>query len=158
MNATVTAYGKGAAAAPFDEASVADAMSRGLIRCAPQTPLRAVARLMARNGIHAVYVFDYGHEDDEEVELWGLVSDLDVAAAACGDIDAGTAAESAVSPLQTVTSDQPLVAAASLMACTGVNHLAVLEPGTRRPVGVLSTLDVVRAVAADHGPGDRRRR
>jgi len=80
--------------------------------------------------------------------IWGMVSDLDVAAAACGDIDACTAALSAVTPLQTVASDEPLTVAAQAMAFNGLAHLAVLDPATRRPVGVLSTLDVARAVAA----------
>jgi CBS domain-containing protein len=136
---------------PFCRASVADSMSHGVIHCAPETPLRTVARMMATYGVHAIYVFDYGDEDDEAVELWGLVSDLDVAAAACGDIDGCTAAKSAVKPLVTVTSDRPLADAAELMAQKGMAHLAVLDPGTHRPVGVVSTLDVARAVAADQG-------
>jgi CBS domain-containing protein len=136
---------------PFEEATVADAMSHGVIHCAPETPLRTVARLMASYNVHAVYVFDYGDEDDQSMEIWGLVSDLDIAAAACGEIDAKTAAGAAVSPLQQVTSNQSLATAAALMALTGVAHLAVLDPQTGRPVGVLSTLDVARAVAAGQG-------
>lgn len=139
-------------AVPFDEALVADAMSHGVIHCLPETPLRTVARMMAAHGVHAVYVFDYGQEPDETVELWGLVSDLDVAAAATGDIDARTAGAAAVTPLHTVTSDQPLSSAAEVMALKGLAHLAVLDPNTHRPVGVVSTLDVARAVAAGHGP------
>jgi CBS domain-containing protein len=135
-------------ALPFEEATVADVMSRGVIHCTPETPLRAVARLMTTHTVHAVFVLDYGSEADETPELWGMISDLDVAAAACGDIDACTAARSAVSPLQTVTSDEPLTIAAQAMAFNGLAHLAVLDPGTRRPIGVLSTLDVARAVAA----------
>jgi CBS domain-containing protein len=95
--------------------------------------------------VHAVYVFDDAHE------LLGLVSDLDVAAAACGDIDLLSAGSSAVTPLVTVTSTQPLADAAELMALKGTAHLAVLDPVTRRPVGVVSTLDVARAVAAGQG-------
>jgi CBS domain-containing protein len=133
---------------PYNEALIADAMSHGVIHCAPETPLRTVARMMARYKVHAIYVFDYGDEPDEAVELWGLVSDLDVAAAACGNIDAGTAGMTAVSPLEIVTSDQPLRAAAELMALKSLTHLAVLDPETRRPIGVISTLDVARAVAA----------
>ena len=132
-------------------ATVAEAMSRGVIHCAPETPLRTVARMMATYGVHAIYVFDGGDEADEAVELWGLVSDLDVAAAACGDIDGRTAAGSAVKPLVTVTSDKPLADAAELMSLKGMAHVAVLDPVTRRPIGVVSTLDVARAVAAGLG-------
>jgi CBS domain-containing protein len=132
----------------FAEASVCDEMTAGVISCAPETPLRNVARLMAERRVHAVFVFDYGREDDETTELWGIVSDLDVAAAATGDIDCRTAADSAVTPLVMVTSDTPLARAADLMATSGSPHLAVLDPSTRRPVGVISTLDIARAVGA----------
>jgi CBS domain-containing protein len=120
-------------------------MSTGLISCSPETPLRNVARLMATHRVHGIFV--YGNEDDETAELWGLVSDLDVVAAARGDIDERTGGDSAVTPLVTVTSDTALERAAQLMAETGASHLAVLDPSTRRPVGVLSTLDIARTIA-----------
>jgi CBS domain-containing protein len=132
----------------FATARVADAMTTGLISCAPETPLRAVARLMTRNRVHAVYVFDYGAEDDETTQLWGLVSDLDVVAAARGDVDRRTAGQTAVAPLVTVSSDDRLEWAAQLMAEKGVSHLAVLDPASKRPVGVLSTLDIARVVCS----------
>ena len=144
--------------APLRKLTVGDRMSSGLISCAPQTPLRNVARLMAERRVHAIFVFDYGFEDDETTELWGLVSDLDVVAAACGDIDTRIARDSAVTPLVTVTSDTPLEQAAQLMAQGGTSHIAVLHPHTRRPVGVLSTLDIARAVAEQReGSGVGRR-
>jgi CBS domain-containing protein len=136
---------------PFADASVEDAMSHGVIHCAPETPLRTVARMMATHNVHAIYVFDYGDEADVNVELWGIVSDLDVAAAACGELDGRTARGAAVTPLQTVKSDQPLSDAAELMSLKGLTHLAVIDPASRRPVGVVSTLDVARAVAAGQG-------
>jgi CBS domain-containing protein len=71
------------------------------------------------------------------------VSDLDIVAAA-RKIDERTAGESAVTPLVTVSSDDQLEWAAQVMAERGVSHLAVLDPRSRRPVGVLSTLDVAR--------------
>lgn len=130
----------------FETACVSDAMTTGLISCSPETPLRAVAGLMTRRRVHAVYVFDYGYEDDETTQLWGLVSDLDIVAAA-RKIDERTAGDSAVTPLVTVTSDDRLERAAQLMSEKGVSHLAVLDPVTRRPVGVLSTLDVARTLS-----------
>ena len=139
-------------ARPFSEsvsflrARVGDVMTEGLISCAPSTPLRAVARLMATHRVHSVFVFDYGHEDDENVELWGLVSDLDLVAAAWADVDEQTAGESAVTPLVYVSRDDDLRHAAQLMAESGVSHLAVVDPLTQRPVGVVSTLDIARAI------------
>ncbi|HEY7537455.1 MAG TPA: CBS domain-containing protein [Gaiellaceae bacterium] len=131
----------------FDELRVGDAMSAGLIHCAPETRLTAVARLMATHGVHAVFVFDYGDEGDEDVRLWGVVSDLDLAAAAAGGVVTRTARESSVTPLVTVGSDEPVRRAAELMAQRGVSHLAVLDAATGRPAGVLSTLDIARVTA-----------
>jgi CBS domain-containing protein len=126
---------------------VSDVMTEGLITCAPSTPLRGVARLMAAHRVHSVFVFDYGSEDDEAPELWGIVSDLDLVAAAWADVDEQTAGESAVTPLVYVRTDDDLRHAAQLMTESGVSHLAVVDPRTRRPVGVVSTLDIARAVA-----------
>jgi putative redox protein len=100
--------------------------------------------------VHAVYVFDFGAEDDESVQMWGLVTDLDLVAA-CPVIDERTAGSSAVTPLVTVLRDEPLDRAAQLMAKTSTSHLAVLDPATGRPVGVLSTLDIARVLAAGRG-------
>lgn len=125
---------------------VAAAMTSGLISCPPETPLRRVAELMARQGVHAIYVFDYGLEDDETTDLWGLVSDLDLVAAARGDIDVLTARDASVTPLVTARTDDRLDRAAQVLAENGVSHLAVLDAHTCRPVGVLSTLDIARVV------------
>jgi CBS domain-containing protein len=132
---------------PFSRASVADVMTEGLISCAPSTPLRSVARLMANHRVHSVFVLDYGHEGDENTELWGIVSDLDLVAAAWADVDRQTAGESAVTPLVYVSRDDDLKRAAQLMAESGVSHLAVVDPADERPVGVISTLDIAGAVA-----------
>jgi CBS domain-containing protein len=135
-----------------DRVTVVDAMTSGVIHCAPETPLRNVAKLMAENRVHAIYVFDYGVEDDETTTLWGLVSDLDVAAAAAAGqavLERMTARDSSASPLQTIVSSDPLEDAARRMAETGVSHLAVLDPVTGRPCGVVSSLDVVRLVASE---------
>jgi CBS domain-containing protein len=131
----------------FSQLAVTDAMSSGLISCTPDTPLSSVARLMAEHRVHAIFVFDFGSEDDETVELWGLVSDLDVVAAMCGDIEKRTARDSAVVPLVTIASTAPLEWAARLMAEHGVSHLATVDPVTQRPVGVISTLDIARTAA-----------
>jgi CBS domain-containing protein len=128
-------------------ASVFDAMTSGLISCPPDASLRKVAQIMTRQRVHAIYVFDYGTEDDETVELWGLVSDLDLAAAGRGDIDVLTARDASVTPLVTVRSDDSLDHAAQLLSEYGVSHLAVIDPYSRRPVGVLSTLDIARVLA-----------
>jgi CBS domain-containing protein len=137
--------------AAFATAHVEDAMSPGVISCPPETPLRVVARMMATFNVHSVFVFEHREEDDEDAQLWGVVSDLDLVAASRLDVDARTAGVSAVTPIVAVRRDAPLVHAADLMAQHGVSHLAVVEPASGRPIGVVSTLDIARAIAVEHG-------
>lgn len=136
----------------FETATVGDAMSAGLIGCSPETPLRVVARMMATFGVHAIFVFEHVDEDDEAQHLWAVVSDLDLVAATALDLDARTAGETAVTPLVTVAGDRPIDEAGSLMATYGIAHLAVTDPMSGRPIGVISTLDIATAIAAGHGP------
>src|ERR1700751_4122408 len=136
----------------YDVATVGDAMSRGVISVPPETPLRVVARMMATFRVHAIFVFEHTDEDDEAPRLWAVVSDLDLVAATRLDLDTLTAGATAVTPLVSVAADTSIGEAGSLMAQYGIAHLAVTEPGSRRPVGVISTLDIARAIAAGHGP------
>jgi len=141
-----------AAPAAFETGTVGDAMSRGVISCAPETPLRVVARMMATYGVHAIFVFEHADDRWDAPRLWSVVSDLDLAAATQLDLDTLTAGATAVTPLVSIAADRPIGEAGSLMAQYGIAHLAVTEPDSRRPVGVISTLDIARAVAADLGP------
>ena len=136
---------------PFETATVADAMSPGVISCPPETPLRIVARMMATFNVHSIFVFEHRDEDDEDAQLWGIVSDLDLVAAGRLDVDARTAGASAVTPIVAVRTDAPLAHAADMMAQHGIAHLAVVEPDSGRPIGVLSTLDIARSIAVGTG-------
>jgi CBS domain-containing protein len=138
--------------AAYETATVGDAMSRGIISCPPETPLRVVARMMATYGVHAIFVFDRADEDHEVPHLWAVVSDLDLVAATQLDLDAVTAGVTAVTPLVSVAADSSIAEAGGLMAQYGIAHLAVTEPRSKHPIGVISTLDIARAVAAGHGP------
>lgn len=135
---------------PLETATIRDAMSSGVISCQPETPLRVVARMMATFGVHAIFVFE--HADDDVPGLWAVVSDLDLVAATPLDLDKLTAGATAVTPLVSIDADRPIAEAGSLMAAYGIAHLAVTEPGSERPIGVISTLDIARAVAAGLGP------
>jgi CBS domain-containing protein len=142
---------------PLDmDDTVGDVMSRGVISCPPETPLRVVARMMATFGVHAIFVFEHTDEDDEAQRLWAVVSDLDLVAATRLDLDALTAGETAITPLVSVPADSSIGEAGSLMAQHGVAHLAVTDPDSRRPIGVVSTLDIARAVAAEPVEKDSR--
>src|ERR1700757_4054211 len=104
---------------PFETAIVGDVMSRGVISCPPETPLRVVARMMATYGVHAIFVFD-DTDDDLTPPLWAVVSDLDLVAATPLDLDTVTAGTTAVTPLVGVAADSPIAEAGGLMATYGV--------------------------------------
>ncbi len=123
---------------PFGEAHVSDVMTPGVISCGPETPLRTVARMMATYRVHAVVVFD-----DAD---WRIVSDLDLVASASAADDRTAGAVSA-SPLITVTPDETLERTAQLMAEHETAHVIVRDAGADRPLGVVSTLDIARALA-----------
>lgn len=142
----VTYRGAGARVA-YDVSTVGEAMSRGVISCPPETSLRVVAEMMATFSVHAIFVFESG-EDEIGPRPWGVVSDLDLVAATPLDLDALTAGAAAVTPLVEISADRPIADAGGLMAAYGIAHLAVTEPETRIPIGVISTLDIAKAVAA----------
>jgi CBS domain-containing protein len=124
---------------------VADAMHWGLVHCAPDATLREVATLMADAVVHCVVVID---DADDRAALWGVVSDLDlVAASTVRSLDDQQAGGTAMTPAMTAFPHESLESAAERMTTHGVSHLVVIN-SSRRPVGVLSTLDLVRALAA----------
>ena len=127
---------------------VIDAMHPGVISCPTGTPLRTVARMMASYRVHAILVT--AHEDARmpDGSLWGIISDADlVRAARTGNFDRRPAETIAGTPPLMVATADPLPHAAELMAEHGVSHLVVVERRSMRPIGVLSTLDVARALA-----------
>ena len=129
---------------------VADVMHAGVITCGRDLPLTAVAELMTKHRVHCVVVSDEG-APGEAPPLWGVVSDLDlVAAALVRELGVQTAGGSAASPLLTITPDETLDRAAQLMTEHAAAHLVVVERA--QPVGVLSTLDVAAALAGETVP------
>ena len=127
---------------------VVDAMHPGVIACPFETSLQTVARMMATYRVHAVVVL--AHEGDEipGSAIWGVVSDTDLLRAArAPDFDAQTANELAATPALTVASSESLERAVQLMVEHELSHLIVVERRSGRPIGVLSTLDVARALA-----------
>jgi len=124
---------------------VVDAMHPGLITCRPEDPLRTVARLMATYRVHAVLVAGHDGADDEG---WGVVSDVALLRAAdAGSIDEVTAGSVAATPVRLIASSDELGAVARLMIEHDVSHVVVVERHSKRPIGVLSTLDVARALS-----------
>lgn len=126
--------------------TVSSAMHHGVITCHSGSTLGDVARMMANAGIHAVVV--WGDVEDDSEGLWGVVSDVDlIAAAARGEALAGSAVGASHTELVEVQPDDTLLHAAHLMQEHGVTHLVVVSEAHGRPVGVLSTLDIARALA-----------
>jgi CBS domain-containing protein len=126
---------------------IGDAMHHGVITCPPETPLRAVARMMAQHRVHCIAVFAGAESDEFEGRLWGIVSDLDLVGAIDADVDERTAGSTAATPVVTADPAETLERAAQLMREYGTAHLVVVDPASDRPVGILSTLDVAKAVA-----------
>ena len=132
---------------PFETLKVGDVMHAGVVSCPPDSSLRDVASLMSRHGMHSVFVFDDERDRDSADAFLGIVSDLDLVAAAQAGLETRTAGQSAVTPILTVTTEDALDRAADLMVENSLSHLCVIDTLTRRPVGVLSTIDVARVIA-----------
>lgn len=130
----------------LDLVRVADAMRPGVIACAPDTSLFAIASLMAAHHIHCVAVPDLDGDGDTR---WGIVSDLDViGAAAAGVAEDLTAGRIAGTEALTTSDRERLDRAVQLMCEHQASHLVVISATSGRPVGILSTLDVAAVLAA----------
>jgi CBS domain-containing protein len=126
----------------FEHAVVADVMRPGVMSCAPDAPLVAVAQTMATHHVHSVVVA--GITGDDHL-VWGLVSDMDIVRAAEEGIEGHTAADAARTEVVTVDPATPLSEVVRLMDERGTAHLIVTTDG--RPTGVVSSLDVAGALA-----------
>ena len=100
---------------------------------------------MADRSIHCIVV---ENDTGDDGPFWGIVSDLDlVAAATVRDLDDQTAGGTAASPVVMVTPTETLERAAQLMTEHSTSHLVVVDIGLLRPVGLISTLDIAGALA-----------
>jgi CBS domain-containing protein len=138
-------------------------MTREVVRVTPQTPLKQVARLLAKHGISGVPVCD------RDGSVVGVVTEADILLKEAGlrsgrggplawlvdgsDVTktrkslARTAGEAMSSPPVTTSPWRTVSEAARLMLDRRVNRLPVLD-GTRL-VGILSRADLVRAFKRD---------
>jgi CBS domain-containing protein len=144
----VTSTGLQPPAPALDDARVSDVMRHGVISCPPETDLHEVARMMVAHQVHAIVVV--GHELGHGQRAWGVVSDLDVLSTAHpGGVDR-IAGEAAATPAVMVAPGESLVRAAQLMREHETSHALVADNISGEPVGVLSTLDVARVIAAGY--------
>jgi CBS domain-containing protein len=104
--------------------------------------------MMASYRVHAIVV----HADEVPLpggDAWGVVTDADLVRAALDNgADGLTAMQVAATPALTVSSVEPLERAMQLMTEHEVTHVIVVERHSGRPIGVLSTLDVARALSS----------
>lgn len=128
----------------FSDARVYDAMRVGVVTCRPDTSLADAARIMYGYAIHCLIVAD--PESGRHARSWGVVDALDVARAEA-EGRARTVGEIAASELVTIESGAPLTEAARLMADQRISHLVAVQPGTDRPVGVISTSGLAAVLA-----------
>ncbi len=123
--------------------TVRDAMHEGVLSCSADAPLSAVAELMAEQGVHCIVV-----TDADDASVWGVISDLDlVAAAGVRDLGEQCAGASAASAALAIRPDETLQRAAQMMTEHATAHLLVVDRVSGQPVGVLSTLDIARLLA-----------
>jgi CBS domain-containing protein len=77
---------------------------------------------------------------------WGIVSDLDLMRALNAGATAATAGQVAASEVVAIGPRDTLADAVRLMHEHDTAHLVVASPESGRPVGMLSTLDIARAI------------
>lgn len=133
------------AAAERRELRVRDLMSPKLVTVRGNAPLLMADRLMREFDVSGLPVVD------RDGVLIGVVSRTDlIDAASDARIDAWqglSVARTMTWPALTVDADARPTDAAVTMEEHGVHRLVVVEPDTGRPVGMLSTTDLVRALA-----------
>ena len=128
-------------------ATVADAMHHGILSCDADTTLTEVARIMSTHHVHCVAVECTAERLDIGSDVWGIISDFDLVAARMRPEPPDTVADLAQKQVITVEPSGALRDAAELMLTKGTSHAVVVNPETRYPVGILSTLDIARVLA-----------
>ena len=130
----------------LQHATVSDAMHPGILACEPDASLTEVAQAMATHHVHCIAVVGISHEEPQ-CGVWSVISDLDLVSAGIRDVKAQSARAIAQQPLITIEPSLPLREAGEQMLRHAISHLVVVETGTQRPIGVLSTADIVGVLA-----------
>jgi CBS domain-containing protein len=125
---------------PLAARAVRDVMHRGIVTCPPTASFAEVAAVLVERRTHSALV---SREDG-----MAFATDIDLVAAAVRGWPLPTAEELAGTGIALVTEHTTLDLAAALVAETAVGHIVVVD-ADGFPVGVVSTMDVVRAMGAD---------
>ena len=102
--------------------------------------------MMSTHHVHCIVVGGTADGGGEESPVLGIVSDFDVLRAAMRPDAPDTASELTRQPVMKVETTSPLRDAAELMLAKSASHVVAVNPVTKRPVGILSTLDVAGIV------------
>ena len=127
---------------------VRDLMNSGVMQCQPEATLGQVAKLLAQNHVHSLFIFS-----DGPLPV-GVITDYDVMAGEwlSGDPESlavmqkMTARDLMTSPVETVPGETPACDAADRMARESIRRLLVVEDD--QPVGVISVSDFLAGIAS----------
>ena len=130
----------------ISEKMIRDVMTRGVVTASPDTPVKEIAERMANQHLSGVAVI--GAQGD----MLGFISEMDmVKVLHKPDLKQLTAEDIMSSRLIAVAPDATLGRAARIMDEGHIHRLLILsEKGvgaSQRPVGILTTSDIVREVA-----------
>jgi len=122
------------------ETTVGDIMHKGVIACKPDTPLQEVVRIVADTDVHAIIVVD------SQGEVRGIISHFDLIKCYGTDLHDRKAQDIMTPQVIDVAPTVPVSEAVKIMIERDIHRLLVTEmtPSGKRPVGVLSTTDVVK--------------
>ncbi len=133
-----------APAVQTDKMLARDLMHKGVVTCAPSTPVHAIAETLVNQNIHALVVVN------QTGEAVGVVSQTDLVLArqgrSPGVFRAMTAALVMTPDLLACEADTPISEAITTMTRNRVHRLFVVErrEGKRVPVGVVSMTDIIK--------------
>jgi len=126
--------------------TVGELMSIEPITIGADHPLTEVEQIMSERGVSGLPVVD------RLGRLLGVISQTDLVRAHASGREIGTWPGLVVrhlmtSPALTIRIDETLLTAARMMEQHHVHRLVVVAPDGKHPVGVISTIDLVRALA-----------
>lgn len=120
-------------------------MTAGVVSCAPGDSVLALARRMAIYHTHAVVIAGIWSDEERDELRWGLISHEEVVGALADGRHDALAVNLPPGKIVTCGPHETVLAAARRMRSEDVDHLVVLDNDD--PVGVLSTLDVMRVAS-----------
>ena len=122
------------------EKSVKDIMHPGVITCEPDTLLKEVVRIISDTDVSAIIVLG------ENGEAKGVVSHMDLLRVYGRNLLDVTAKEIMTPEVVSVSPEASITEAVMIMQKRDIHRLLVAEetPEGKKPVGIISTTDVIR--------------